>query len=167
MNIGTLNLNLVPARVHQKVRVNYGDVGSILTLSVSNGDAMVDLGNMTSVTCKGTKDDGLGFSVTCTTATDGTATLRLTDAMTDNPGTAITELELKDSSGTYHTENFDLVVEPPAHASDAIDGNSAAVQSQITVLAKSTALSAVSTKADASDLSTDNLDAILASVYGG
>lgn len=68
MNIGTLNLNLVPARAHQKVRVNYGDVGSILTLSVSNGDAMVDLGKMTSVTCKGTKDDGLGFSVTCTTA---------------------------------------------------------------------------------------------------
>lgn len=167
MNIGTLNLNLVPARAHQKVRVNYGDVGSILTIAVYNGDAVVDLSKMTSVTCKGTKDDGLGFSAACATASNGTATLTLTDAMTDNPGVAQAELELKDSSGTYHTENFDLVVEPPAHASDAIDGNSAAVQSQITVLAKSTALSAVSTKADVSDLSTDNLNAILASIYGG
>lgn len=167
MNIGSINLNLVPSGAHQRIHVNYGDVGSILTIAVYNGDAVVDLSKMMSVTCKGTKDDGLGFSVACATASDGTATLTLTDAMTDNPGVAQAELELKDSSGTYHTENFDLAVEPPAHASDAIDGNSAAVQSAIVTLVKRTAASTMASKADTSDLSTDNLDAILASVYGG
>ena len=68
MELETISLNLTPRGIRKRVQANYGDVGSILTLSVNNGDAMVDLGKMISVTCKGTKDDGLGFSVTCTTA---------------------------------------------------------------------------------------------------
>lgn len=134
MDLETISLNLTPRGIRKRVQTNYGDVGPVLKMAVYQDDDAFPLTGMSAV-LEGTKQGGMGFSVTCTVS-GNVASAALTSAMTDDPGIVQAELEITDGQNTYHTENFEIVVEAPAHTKDTIDGDAEEVRSSLTKMLK-------------------------------
>ena len=126
-------INVIPDYTLPRLYVSQYDVGRELTFNLVEGAVAYSIPVGATVKIQGTKPSGFGFSETCT-ASGSTATIEVTEGMTDEYGDIVTELQVTDSGDVLCTTNFLLVVQRSAHPDGIIDGNQEEVIPELTLL---------------------------------
>lgn len=115
------NLNLIPGRIPQRIKVNQFDHDvNALEFTLYNGASAFSIPSGASVTIQGEKPDRKGFQYAAKFS-GSVVTADLTEQMTAVHGDVTTELVIEDSNkNKIATANFIVVVEPAAMGDDVV-----------------------------------------------
>lgn len=119
MTTQTFNLELVPKGVPPIVHVSQYDKGQTWKFNILMDNQLYTIPSGSSVTVRGTKRDGTGFSYAC--AYSGSqVTVTEQQQMTVFAGDVTTELRIAKGSDIIATLNFIIRVEPAALSDDTV-----------------------------------------------
>ena len=128
-----VNVNLTPGGYPKEFHVSQYDVGRQLVAKVvdSTGDYSIPSG--ATVVLVGTKPSGFGFTLNGTVS-GSTVTFSTTATVTAEYGRIPCEIRITNGSTILGTANCMLVVEMSPHQEDTVDGDSATVIPELTLL---------------------------------
>lgn len=128
-----VNVNLTPGGYPKEFHVSQYDVGRQLVAKVvdSTGDYSIPSG--ATVVLVGTKPSGFGFTLNGTVS-GSTVTFSTTATVTAEYGRIPCEIRITNGSTILGTANCMLVVEESPHQEDTVDGDSATVIPELTLL---------------------------------
>ena len=127
------NINMTPDSIPPYMKLSQYDVGRELVFRMRDGSAEYSVPAGATVKLEGTKPSSLGFVIDCTV--DGsTATAVTTIDMTDEPGSVVAELVVRQGNNRIGSSNVSFDVERSPHPTGTTDGRIEELIPEITVL---------------------------------
>ena len=116
------NINMTPDTILPYLKLSQYDVGREISFVMKDGSQEYTVPSGATVKLEGTKPSGLGFTITCTV--DGsTATAVTTAGMTDEWGTVVAELVVRQGDNRLGSSNVRFDIERSPHPEGTTDGS--------------------------------------------
>lgn len=127
------NINMTPDTILPYLKLSQYDVGREISFVMKDGSQEYTVPSGATVKLEGTKPSGLGFTITCTV--DGsTATAVTTAGMTDEWGTVVAELVVRQGDNRLGSSNVRLDIERSPHPEGTTDGSAEQIIPALTLL---------------------------------
>lgn len=127
------NINMTPDTILPYLKLSQYDVGREISFVMKDGSQEYTVPSGATVKLEGTKPSGLGFTITCTV--DGsTATAVTTAGMTDEWGTVVAELVVRQGDNRLGSSNVRFDIERSPHPEGTTDGSAEQIIPALTLL---------------------------------
>ena len=127
------NINMTPDTILPYLKLSQYDVGREISFVMKDGSQEYTVPSGATVKLEGTKPSGLGFTITCTV--DGsTATAVTTAGMTDEWGTVVAELVVRQGDNRIGSSNVRFDIERSPHPEGTTDGSAEQIIPALTLL---------------------------------
>lgn len=127
------NINMTPDTILPHLKLSQYDVGREISFVMKDGSQEYAVPSGATVKLEGTKPSGLGFTITCTV--DGsTATAVTTAGMTDEWGTVVAELVVRQGDNRLGSSNVRFDIERSPHPEGTTDGSAEQIIPALTLL---------------------------------
>lgn len=127
------NINMTPDTILPYLKLSQYDVGREISFVMKDGSDEYTVPSGATVKLEGTKPSGLGFTITCTV--DGsTATAVTTAGMTDEWGTVVAELVVRQGDNRLGSSNVRFDIERSPHPEGTTDGSAEQIIPALTLL---------------------------------
>ena len=127
------NINMTPDTILPYLKLSQYDVGREISFVMKDGSEEYTVPSGATVKLEGTKPSGLGFTITC--AVDGsTATAVTTAGMTDEWGTVVAELVVRQGDDRIGSPNVRFDIEKSPHPEGTTDGSAEQIIPALTLI---------------------------------
>ncbi len=127
------NINMTPDTILPYLKLSQYDVGREISFVMKDGSEEYTVPSGATVKLEGTKPSGLGFTITC--AVNGsTATAVTTAGMTDEWGTVVAELVVRQGDNRLGSSNVRFDIERSPHPEGTTDGSAEQIIPALTLL---------------------------------
>ena len=127
------NINMTPDTILPYLKLSQYDVGREISFVMKDGSEEYTVPSGATVKLEGTKPSGLGFTITC--AVDGsTATAVTTAGMTDEWGTVVAELVVRQGDDRIGSSNVRFDIEKSPHPEGTTDGSAEQIIPALTLI---------------------------------
>ena len=127
------NINMTPDTILPYLKLSQYDVGREISFVMKDGSEEYTVPSGATVKLEGTKPSGFGFTITCTV--DGsTATAVTTEGMTDEWGTVVAELVVRQGDNRIGSSNVRFDIERSPHPEGTTDGSAEQIIPALTLL---------------------------------
>lgn len=127
------NINMTPDTILPYLKLSQYDVGREISFVMKDGSEEYTVPSGATVKLEGTKPSGLGFTITC--AVDGsTATAVTTAGMTDEWGTVVAELVVRQGDDRIGSSNVRFNIEKSPHPEGTTDGSAEQIIPALTLI---------------------------------
>ena len=127
------NINMTPDIIPPVIKLSQYDVGREISFVTRDGSNEYVVPLEATVTLEGTKPSSLGFTINC--AIYGSKVVAVTTAdMTDEYGTVVAELVVRQGGNRIGSSNVRIDVEKSPHPEGTTDGRAETLIPEITVL---------------------------------
>ena len=127
------NINMTPDTILPYLKLSQYDVGREISFVMKDGSQEYTAPSGATVKLEGTKPSGLGFTITC--AVDGsTATAVTTAGMTDEWGTVVAELVVRQGDDRIGSSNVRFDIEKSPHPEGTTDGSAEQIIPALTLI---------------------------------
>ena len=116
------NINMTPDTIPPYMKLSQYDVGRVINFAMKDGSSDYTVPSGATVTLEGTKPSGLGFTIECTVV--GSVAAAVTTAgMTDEHGTVVAELVVRQGTTRIGSSNVRFDIERSPHPEGTTDGS--------------------------------------------
>ena len=127
------NINMTPDTILPYLKLSQYDVGREISFVMKDGSEEYTVPSGATGKLEGTKPSGLGFTITC--AVDGsTATAVTTAGMTDEWGTVVAELVVRQGDDRIGSSNVRFDIEKSPHPEGTTDGSAEQIIPALTLI---------------------------------
>jgi len=127
------NINMTPDTILPYLKLSQYDVGREISFVMKDGSEEYTVPSGATVKLEGTKPSGLGFTITC--AVNGsTATAVTTAGMTDEWGTVVAELVVRQGDDRIGSSNVRFDIEKSPHPEGTTDGSAEQIIPALTLI---------------------------------
>ena len=127
------NINMTPDTILPYLKLSQYDAGREISFVMKDGSEEYTVPSGATVKLEGTKPSGFGFTITCTV--DGsTATAVTTEGMTDEWGTVVAELVVRQGDNRIGSSNVRFDIERSPHPEGTTDGSAEQIIPALTLL---------------------------------
>ena len=127
------NINMTPDTILPYLKLSQYDVGREISFVMKDGSDEYTVPSGATVKLEGTKPSGFGFTITC--SVDGsTATAVTTEGMTDEWGTVVAELVVRQGDDRIGSSNVRFDIEKSPHPEGTTDGSAEQIIPALTLL---------------------------------
>ena len=126
-------LNLIPGACSPEVHLSQYDKGRAIPFKLANGKSAYTVPEGAEIVVMATKPSGLGFVVPVTFDGD-TATMTITETMSNEYGRFPAELSITSNGNRIGTANFVMNIERSPHPEGTIDGDAESLLPELTLL---------------------------------
>lgn len=126
-------LNLIPGACSPEVHLSQYDKGRVVPFKLADGKSAYDVPAGSAIVVKATKPSGLGFVVPVTFDGD-TATMTITETMSNEYGRFPAELSITNGGTLIGTANFVMNVEKSPHPDGTVDGDAETLLPELRLL---------------------------------
>lgn len=126
-------LNLIPGACSPEVHLSQYDKGRAIPFKLAEGKSAYSVPDGSEIVVQATKPSGLGFVVPVTFDGD-TATMTITETMSNEYGRFPAELSITNNGNRIGTANFVMNIERSPHAEGTIDGDAESLLPELTLL---------------------------------
>ena len=127
------NINMTPDTILPYLKLSQYDVGREISFVMKDGSEEYTVPSGATVKLEGTKPSGLGFTITC--SVDGsTATAVTTEGMTDEWGTVVAELVVRQGDDRIGSSNVRFDIEKSPHPEGTTDGSAEQIIPALTLI---------------------------------
>lgn len=127
------NINMTPDTILPYLKLSQYDVGREISFVMKDGSDEYTVPSGATVKLEGTKPSGFGFTITC--SVDGsTATAVTTEGMTDEWGTVVAELVVRQGDDRIGSSNVRFDIERSPHPEGTTDGSAEQIIPALTLL---------------------------------
>ena len=127
------NINMTPDTILPYLKLSQYDVGREISFVMKDGSQEYTVPSGATVKLEGTKPSGLGFTITCT-VNGSTATAVTTAGMTDEWGTVVAELVVRQGDNRIGSSNVRFDIERSPHPEGTTDGSAEQIIPALTLL---------------------------------
>lgn len=127
------NINMTPDTILPYLKLSQYDVGREISFVMKDGSEEYTVPSGATVKLEGTKPSGFGFTITCE-VNGSTATAVTTAGMTDEWGTVVAELVVRQGDNRLGSSNVRFDIERSPHPEGTTDGSAEVIISELTVL---------------------------------
>ena len=127
------NINMTPDTILPYLKLSQYDVGREISFVMKDGSEEYTVPSGATVKLEGTKPSGFGFTITCE-VNGSTATAVTTAGMTDEGGTVVAELVLRQGDNRLGSSNVRFDIERSPHPEGTTDGSAEVIISVLTIL---------------------------------
>lgn len=126
-------LNLIPGACSPEVHLSQYDKGRAVPFKLAEGKSAYSVPDGSEIVVQATKPSGLGFVVPVTFDGD-TATMTITETMSNEYGRFPAELSITNNGNRIGTANFVMNIERSPHPEGTIDGDAESLLPELTLL---------------------------------
>lgn len=126
-------LNLIPGACSPEVHLSQYDKGRAIPFKLAEGKSAYSVPDGSEIVVEATKPSGLGFVVPVTFDGD-TATMTITETMSNEYGRFPAELSITKNGNKIGTANFVMNIERSPHPEGTIDGDAESLLPELTLL---------------------------------
>ena len=127
------NINMTPDTILPYLKLSQYDVGREISFVMKDGSDEYTVPSGATVKLEGTKPSGFGFTITC--SVDGsTATAVTTEGMTDEWGTVVAELVVRQGDDRIGSSNVRFDIEKSPHPEGTTDGSAEQIIPALTLI---------------------------------
>ncbi|MBR3376119.1 MAG: hypothetical protein IKG44_00290 [Mogibacterium sp.] len=127
------NINMTPDTILPYLKLSQYDVGREISFVMKDGSEEYTVPSGATVKLEGTKPSGFGFTITCE-VNGSTATAVTTAGMTDEWGTVVAELVVRQGDNRLGSSNVRFDIERSPHPEGTTDGSAEVIISELTIL---------------------------------
>lgn len=127
------NINMTPDTILPYLKLSQYDVGREISFVMKDGSEEYTVPSGATVKLEGTKPSGFGFTITCE-VNGSTATAVTTAGMTDEWGTVVAELVVRQGDNRLGSSNVRFDIERSPHPEGTTDGSAEPIISELTIL---------------------------------
>lgn len=127
------NINMTPDTILPYLKLSQYDVGREISFVMKDGSEEYTVPSGATVKLEGTKPSGFGFTITCT-VNGSTATAVTTEGMTDEWGTVVAELVVRQGDSRIGSSNVRFDIERSPHPEGTTDGSAEQIIPALTLL---------------------------------
>ena len=127
------NINMTPDTILPYLKLSQYDVGREISFVMKDGSEEYTVPSGATVKLEGTKPSGFGFTITCT-VNGSTATAVTTEGMTDEWGTVVAELVVRQGDNRIGSSNVRFDIERSPHPEGTTDGSAEQIIPALTLL---------------------------------
>ncbi len=127
------NINMTPDTILPYLKLSQYDVGREISFVMKDGSEEYTVPSGATVKLEGTKPSGFGFTITCT-VNGSTATAVTTEGMTDEWGTVVAELVVRQGNNRIGSSNVRFDIERSPHPEGTTDGSAEQIIPALTLL---------------------------------
>lgn len=127
------NINMTPDTILPYLKLSQYDVGREISFVMKDGSEEYTVPSGATVKLEGTKPSGFGFTITCE-VNGSTATAVTTAGMTDEWGTVVAELVVRQGDNRLGSSNVRFDIERSPHPEGTTDGSAEGIISELTIL---------------------------------
>lgn len=127
------NINMTPDTILPYLKLSQYDVGREISFVMKDGSEEYTVPSGATVKLEGTKPSGFGFTITCE-VNGSTATAVTTEGMTDEWGTVVAELVVRQGDNRLGSSNVRFDIERSPHPEGTTDGSAEVIISELTIL---------------------------------
>lgn len=127
------NINMTPDTIPPYMKLSQYDVGRVINFAMKDGSSNYTVPSGATVTLEGTKPSGLGFTIECTVV-GSTAAAATTADMTDEHGTVVAELVVRQGDTRIGSSNVRFDIEKSPHPEGTTDGSAEVIIPTMTQL---------------------------------
>ena len=127
------NINMTPDTILPYLKLSQYDVGREISFVMKDGSEEYTVPSGATVKLEGTKPSGFGFTITCT-VNGSTATAVTTEGMTDEWGTVVAELVVRQGDNRLGSSNVRFDIERSPHPEGTTDGSAEQIIPALTLL---------------------------------
>lgn len=116
------NINMTPDTIPPYMKLSQYDAGRVINFAMKDGSSDYTVPSGATVKLEGTKPSGLGFTIECTVV--GSVAVAVTTAgMTDEHGTVVAELVVRQGDTRIGSSNVRFDIERSPHPEGTTDGS--------------------------------------------
>lgn len=131
----SIKINVIPGHFAQEYHLSQYDEGRELIFILGEGSAPYSIPQDAVITLEGTKPSTLGFVITCEYDSEtATATAVTTLDMTDESGTVVAELVIRDGEDRIGSANIRFEIERSPHPDGTTDGRGEQIVPALTLI---------------------------------
>lgn len=127
------NINMTPDTILPYLKLSQYDVGREISFVMKDGSEEYTVPSGATVKLEGTKPSGFGFTITCE-VNGSTATAVTTADMTDEWGTVVAELVVRQGDNRLGSSNVRFDIERSPHPEGTTDGSAEVIIPELTIL---------------------------------
>lgn len=127
------NINMTPDTILPYLKLSQYDVGREISFVMKDGSEEYTVPSGATVKLEGTKPSGFGFTITCE-VNGSTATAVTTEGMTDEWGTVVAELVVRQGDNRIGSSNVRFDIERSPHPEGTTDGSAEQIIPALTLL---------------------------------
>lgn len=124
---------MTPDTILPYLKLSQYDVGREISFVMKDGSEEYTVPSGATVKLEGTKPSGFGFTITCE-VNGSTATAVTTAGMTDEWGTVVAELVVRQGDNRLGSSNVRFDIERSPHPEGTTDGSAEVIISELTIL---------------------------------